>query len=367
MKIAYIGLRGIPASYSGVEKAVEEIGSRLSEKHDITVYCMKRKYIDRPATYKGMKLEYIPSLPGKNVEMISYAFLSTLRACFSRADIIHFHAIGPSSFALLARLFLKKTISTNHGLDWKRAKWGKIAKLYLQFGEYVSAKFTHATISVSGYIKDYYKEKYGAQLYYIPNGKDNAQNVKVNLNALDRFKLHKGKYLLFVGRVTPEKGIQNLCQAFCKMSKSDLKLAIVGGSIDDYKNRLADEFKHNADIIFTNPIYDRNELAGLYTNANMFVLPSEIEGQSIVILEALSYGCRVLASDIPENKDLLKHFGNYFEVGNITNLQETLMVLSKSIDKPDPLEITAYLQLHNWDKIALDTETLYKKIIKKGN
>jgi glycosyltransferase involved in cell wall biosynthesis len=364
MRIAYIGLRGVPANYSGIEKAVEEIGGRLSNKHEITVYCMASRYKERPPFYKGMALKYIPNIPGKNFEMISYAFLSTLRACFSKADVIHFHAIGPTSFAILARLFGKKVVSTNHGLDWRRSKWGKLAETYLKFGEYVSAKFTHRTISVSKYIQKYYIQKYLTEVVYIPNGKD--KNIEPNLKALEKYKIETDHYILFVGRVTQEKGIQYLCRAFNESTfDRGMKLVIVGGAIDTFKVELETEFQSNSKIIFTGPLYDRNELAGLYSNASLFVLPSEIEGQSIVILEALSYGCSVLASDIPENMDLLDKYGNFFRVGSLYDLKENLIEALnnhrlKIVNKTD-LEV--FLEKHDWNRIAIETEQVYFGVI----
>jgi glycosyltransferase involved in cell wall biosynthesis len=363
LKIAYIGLRGVPANYSGIEKAVEEIGSRLATKHDITVYCMASRYKDQIPTSKGMSLKYITNLSGKNVEMISYAFMSTLKACFSNNQLIHFHAIGPSSFAILARLFGKKVVSTNHGLDWRRSKWGKVAKAYLKFGEYVSAKFTHSTISVSRYIKEYYLARYNSNVIYIPNGKDTT--IEPTLAALNKFNIIKNQYILFVGRVTQEKGIQHLCQAFneCRFDKA-MKLVIVGGSIDTFKDELDNEFKSNNNIIFTGPIYNRSDLAGLYSNASLFVLPSEIEGQSIVILEALSYGCRVLASDIPENVDLLSHFGSYFHVKDISNLKMRMLDAINNDSHYLKADLEMYLENHDWDKIANQTEQVYLNLMK---
>jgi glycosyltransferase involved in cell wall biosynthesis len=358
MKIAYIGLRGVPANYSGIEKSVEEVGSRLSGRHDIIVYCMANKYVTRLPYFKGMKLKYIPNIPGKNFEMISYAFISTLKACFSKADLIHFHAIGPTSFAVIARLFGKKVVSTNHGLDWQRSKWGKLARIYLKFGEYMSAYFTHRTISVSKYIQKYYAEKYSKDVVYIPNGKD--EKIDQKLSVLERFKLERDHYVLFVGRVTQEKGIKLLCHAFNEIvSERKMKLVIVGDSLDTYKKDIETEFQLNKKIVFTGPIYDRGELAGLYSNASLFVLPSEIEGQSIVILEALSYGCPVLASNIPENVDLLGKYGRFFKVKNLSDLKENLMSALKNAKLKNKVDLEVFLERHDWNKIALRIERVY--------
>lgn len=362
MKIAYIGLRGVPANYSGIEKAVEEIASRLSGNNHLTVYCMGSRFPknNRKDIHKGIHLKYIPNLPGKNFEMISYAFFSTLRACFSSAQIIHFHAIGPSSFAILARLFGKKVVSTNHGLDWRRSKWSKFAKAYLLFGEYVSAKFTHTTISVSRYVKKYYKDKYNTDVKYIPNGKD--KNILIDHNAPKKYNLEKDRYILYVGRVTQEKGLKCLCAAFKACELEGYKLVIVGGSIDTFKQELESQFS-DPNIIFTGPIYDRNALAGLYANSKVFVLPSEIEGQSIVVLEALSYGCTVLVSDIPENTDLLDKYGYTFKLNDVMDLSGKLTSIVNTQNKIVYEDISTYLEDYDWDKIASRTEQVYRDVL----
>jgi len=248
--------------------------------------------------------------------------------------------------SIIARLFFKKVIATNHGLDWKRSKWGFLARSYLKFGEWVSARFTHTTISVSNYIKEYYKEKYNKDIIYIPNGKETTN--KISLDFIKKYDLIHSQYILYVGRVTSEKNISFLCSAFNNLS-TKMKLVIVGGSQDDYLNELIDKYKDNKKIVFTGPIYDRSEIAGLYSNAYLFVLPSDIEGQSIVLLEAFSYKCPVLVSDISENSDLVKDFGHYFKIGDKLDLQCKLFDLITHPEKLKTNDPTEYLKQFDWN------------------
>jgi len=179
MKIAYIGLRGVPAEYSGIEKAVEEIGVRLvKRRHKITVYCMAERYRKKVISYKGIRLKYIPTVKSKNLEMIFYAFLSAVCSSFENYDITHFHAIGPSTLSFIPKLVGKKIVVTVHGLDWQREKWGKFASVYLRFGEWTSSFIPHQTIVVSKTLKQYYEKKYSKEVNYIPNGVNSSRYVK---------------------------------------------------------------------------------------------------------------------------------------------------------------------------------------------
>ena len=181
MRIAFIGLRGVPAKYSGIERAVEEIGSRLVSKgHEVTVYCMASRYKKGPSSYKGMNLVYIPTVKKKNLEMIIYAFYSAIHSIFKKYDIVHFHAIGPSTMAIFPRIFGKKTVVTVHGLDWQRSKWSKFAKNYLRVGEWTSINFPNSTIVVSRSLKKYYEAKYKKEVVYIPNGIPAIPNIFSN-------------------------------------------------------------------------------------------------------------------------------------------------------------------------------------------
>ena len=311
MKIAHIGLRGVPAEYSGIERAVEEIGVRLAKKgHEVTVFSMAGCYKEKKSSYKGIRLKYVPTIKSKNFEMICYAFISAVLSAFGNFDIINFHAIGPSTMSFIPKLFGKKMIVTVHGLDWQRGKWGPFAKNYLKFGEWTSIHFPHRTVVVSNTLKQYYENKYHKHVDYIPSGINNTKFIPLN-EVSKRFSIEKNRYLLFVGRLTKEKNIHLLIKAFKKI-KTDMKLVIVGrGSshTDDYIYELKKLKNSDEPIIFTGPIYNQL-LEQIYSNAYLFVLPSALEGLPVALLEALSHGNSVLVSDIPENIEILEDKGS---------------------------------------------------------
>jgi len=274
MRIAHLGLRGVPAQYSGIEKAVEELGTRLVLKgHEVLVYCMAGRQAERPKLHKGMKLKYIPTIKKKNSEMIIYTLISSVLASSIDYDIIHYHALGPSTLSFIPRIMDKRIIVTVHGLDWMRDKWGFFAKKYLRLGEWTSSHFAHRTIVVSKTLKQYYCNKYKNSVVYIPNGVQNATILPLGEIGKE-LHIEKHNYLLYVGRLTREKNIHLLIQAF-KQLKTDMKLLIVGGSSHtlDYIEELKELSNPCDRVIFTGPIYDNNILARIYSNAYMFILP----------------------------------------------------------------------------------------------
>lgn len=366
MKIGIIGQKGIPSRAGGVEIHVEEIASRLVESgNDVTVYCRK-SYCDEIKDYhKGIKLKYIPSLNTKHLDAITYTFLASIDAIFKDYDIVHYHALGPSLLSFIPRLFGKKVICTVHGLDWKREKWGKIGRLALKLGELATAKFPHKTISVSQSLNKYYKETYGNESVYIPNGIDNKNIVEAK-EIKEKYILDKGEYILFLARLVPEKGAHYLIEAYNKLN-TDKKLVIAGGSshTDDYVEKLKNMTKDNPNIIMTGFVSGR-VLDELFTNAYLYVLPSEIEGLPISLLEAMSYGQCCLVSNIEENTDVIREYGFSFVTEDVNSLRDELQNL---LDRPDKVEdirrvVKNYVQREfDWDVVSNKTEETYKMMV----
>lgn len=298
MKIAFVGLRAIGCCPGGVERHVEELSTRLAGAgHEVTVFCRTRYNTLRSSNWKGVTLRNVPAVYSKHLEAISHTAL-TLPALLQGFDIVHFHATGPSLFSFVPRLAGAKVVVTVHGLDFKRAKWGGAAKLVLRAGSWTAAHFPHATIVVSKALQDYYLRAHGKETAYIPNAV--TPKTYRPVDALSRFDLRGGDYLLFLGRLVPEKGAHHLIKAFRKVP-TDLQLLIVGGGThtDEYSQNLAQLAEGDRRIIFTGPLYGDEKEEAL-SNARAFVMPSELEGMPIVLLEAASYGLPILMSDIPE-------------------------------------------------------------------
>jgi len=365
MKIAMIGLRGIPAKTGGVEKTVEELAPRLVKLGcDVTVYCRSLYCEKKPKTYKGVKLIYLPTLNTKNTESIIHSFLSTSNVMLKKYDVVHYHAMGNGLFSLIPRLKREKTVVTLHGLDWEREKWGFVAKTFLKISEHAISKFPNKVISVSSKIKQYYKVKYHKDIEYIPNGVNIIKPLKIN--KLKRFNIKQDEYILFLSRLVPEKEIHTLIKAFKKV-KTSQKLVIAGDATHttQYLKQIKDLAKNDKRIIFTGPLYGDDKTEA-YSNCSFFVLPSTIEGMPLVLLEAMSFGKCTLVSNIEENLAVIKDNGYSFKVGDEKDLQKKLdyMLKHKSeVNKKGALCKKLVKKDYDWNIIAKQTLDVYKSCI----
>jgi glycosyltransferase involved in cell wall biosynthesis len=322
IKVAVIGTRGISSRYSGIETVLGQACRRLSSggEYAFTVYSM----VPGEAGGKDIRQRFIPAVNSKHFGMLLHSFLSTLHVLFSDNDIVHFHSLGPSVFSALPRLFGKKTVVTVHGLDWKRKKWGAAARFILRVCEYSAVFFPNRTVVVSKGLKRYFERKFKKAVTYIPNA------VDLQPPGMQRgYGAGNGRYILFVGRLVPEKGLQHLIRAFNEL-KPDLKLVIAGES--SFTGKYVAQLKNMAGdgVVFTGFVTGE-QLQRLYREAYLFVLPSEVEGLPVSLLEAMSYGKCVLASDIPENREAAGECGVYFKAGDVLDLQAKLRYL---IDYP---------------------------------
>lgn len=363
MKIAVVGTRGIPVRYSGVETSVDEISRRLGEKgYEIMVYCRKNSdSVIAAHLYRNVKLVYVPTINSKHLGTFIHAFFSTLDSMFSDADIVHFHALGPSLFSFLPRLIGKKTVVTVHGLDWKRKKWGYSARLFLKLCEYSAIFFPNKTITISKALKDYFENKFKKETIYIANG------ANICPGYTDRETNGKAeRYILFVGRLVPEKGIHYLIKAFNEL-KTNMKLIIAGESsfTDKYVSYLRSISGKN--IEFLGFVQERG-LRQLYKSAYLFVLPSEIEGSSVSLLEAMSYGKCALVSDIPECREVIENCGVSFRTGDYLDLKNKLQYLIDNTEITDDMGLRARRRItgcYSWEHIINDYEALYLDLAAK--
>ncbi len=375
MKIAMIGQKGIPASYGGVERHTEELAVRLAEKeHRIFVYARDYYIPKKISEFKKVKIIKIPTIQSKNLDAICHTFLSSLDVLMRDVDIIHYQGIGPSSLLLIPKILKRKAkiVVTFHTRDYLNPKWGWFAKFYLKLSEKIMIRFADQIIVVSKNLKDYCQTKYQKKIYYIPNGislpvEDSSEEIT------DNFCLEKNNYILTVSRLVEQKGIHFLIEAYNSIcQKKSLEkippLVIVGGAVhaDNYFKKLKKTAGDNPKIIFLG-FQQGKELQGLFSNCLFFVNPSVLEGLSIALLEAMSYGKCVLVSDIPENLEAVNHqaekYGAAFENKNAADLAEKIEFLlsNPELIKEKGKQAQDYvLKKYNWDKITSETIEVYK-------
>ncbi|MBK8231442.1 MAG: glycosyltransferase family 4 protein [Candidatus Eisenbacteria bacterium] len=364
MKIAMVGQKGIPATYGGIERHVEEIGTRLVERgHEVDVYS-RFHYSHQQGTYRGVRIRRLPSVNTKHLDTITHCALATVDSLFRSYDIIHYHALGPSVFARLARLWGPKTVVTVHGLDWERGKWGKLASWFLKACETPAIHFPNKTIVVSKTLREYFLEKYNVDTAFIPNGAN--PGVFRPPNKLKKYGLDKHRYVLYVGRLVPEKGCHYLLEAWSQL-KTDTRLVMAGGSSfsDGYVDSLMRIRNGDERIHMVGYVYG-DLLEEMWSNAYMVVQPSILEGLSISLIEAISHGKCVLASDIPENLEVIEDCAVTFRNRDVLDLRDKLSHLLAHPEQVD--EVARRCRRHaeqhySWAKITEATEAVYLDLL----
>jgi glycosyltransferase involved in cell wall biosynthesis len=368
MKIAIIGQKGIPAKIGGVEKHVESISLELSRMgHEVYVYT-RPSYTDKNLKeYKGVNLISIPSINTKHLDAISHTFLACLDIIFNRKfDIVHFHSIGPSALIFMIKIFRPKlpVVATFHCQDYYHQKWGVFARACLRIGERIACKMPNKVITVSEILKAYTNSRYNVEAEYVPNGalvqeKEEAREIK------KIWGLEKDSYFLTTSRLIRHKGIHYAIKAYQNL-KTDKKLVIAGNGFftNDYAQELKELVKDNKNIIFTGS-QSGKILAELYSNAYLLLQPSESEGLSLSLLEAMSYGIPILASDIPENKEALGGAGFTFRNKDVEDLRNKMQeLLDSNLAKSKiEIEINRIRDIYNWPKIVKDIVLVYEKAV----
>ena len=290
----------------GIEIVVKELCTRMA-KNGYTVTCYNRSghhvsgaEYDKKTEYEGINQKCVPTIEKKGLAAVSSSFFAALYSAFGKYNVVHIHAEGPAFFSWLPKLLGKRVIVTVHGLDWQREKWKSgFGSKFIKQGEKNAVKYADEIIVLSKGVHDYFRNQYGRETRFIPNGVNRPEIRKAEL-ITDKFGLTKDSYILFLGRLVPEKGIRYLVEAF-KNVKTEKKLVIAGGSsdTDSFMKELKELAKDNKRIIFTGFVQGQM-LEELYSNAYIYTLPSDLEGMPLSLLEAMSYGNCCLVSDIQE-------------------------------------------------------------------
>ena len=363
MKISVLGTRGVPANYSGLETAVERIGERLAPKgHEIVVYCRKHNVTLEENTYKGMQLVKLPSINNKYLDTLSHTLLSLLHVFGHRPDLVHLYGVGNSVFLLPLRLLGRPVVISVDALDWQRKKWNRFAAFCLRSSAGVAVRFSDSYIVDSQEVAKYYRGRYDKEPVYIAYGADTPEPGKGE-GSVSEFGLEPRKYVLFVGRLVPEKGVQHLIKAFGTLN-TELQLAIVGDNPHD--TTFVESLKSAADprTRFLGFVYGEG-YQRLCANAYLYVQPSDVEGTSPALLGAMGFGNCVLVSDIPENLETIGDAGFSFERSNPTSLQEKLEWLLghpqvvREYGEKAKARVTS---VYSWDSIAQEMEQLYTSL-----
>ncbi|WP_420630008.1 glycosyltransferase [Candidatus Leptofilum sp.] len=368
MKIALMGTRGVPASYSGFETCVEQLGQRLVQRgHEVTVYCRSHHITYEGSHYKGMRLVKLPTIANKYLDTMVHSFISSLHALPRRYDIALYFIAGNSPVTWIPRLVNTKTLLNVDGLDWKREKWPELAKKYIQFAEFLATKLPNIYLTDSQVVQGYYRDRFNDEPPYVPYGSD--VDVLPPGDTLAQFGLEPQKYVLFVGRLVPENCAHHLVAAFRKLD-TNLKCVIVGDAAyaEAYKAELRALAENDPRIVFTGYVFGKG-YQELGSNAHLFVETSGVGGTHPALVEAMAFGNCVITYDTPENLETIGEAGFSYE-GQVgaDSLQK---VLAKLLNAPKV--VAEYRQLaqnranktYTWEAVTDGYERLFYKALKQ--
>ncbi len=369
MKIGVIGAKGLPPKQGGIEHHCAEIYPRMvAQGHSVDMFA-RSSYIDSPWLYdydfQGVRVFSLPCLHSRGLDAVISSALGAIASSAIHYDIIHFHALGPAVFSWLPRIASdSRVVVTCHGLDWQRAKWGKFSSHLIRTGESAALRFAHGLIVVSQQLQSYFLKTYGRETVYIPNAPATYAESDPTFSYGTSLNLKQGRYILFLGRLVPEKRPDLLIEAFQTLKPVGWKLVIAGGNSDSglFASKLFDMTVRCSNLIFTGELLGER-LAELVRGAGLFVMPSDFEGLPLAMLEAMAEGIPVLASDIPAHRQLISGGrGMLFQPGD---LDSCVRCLDWAIHHPQELAAMAgnakrYVQVdHNWNHITNETLKLY--------
>lgn len=371
LNIAMIGHKVIPSRRGGIELVLTTLCPLLVEQgHSVTCFNrsgdkVENEYVSsvKSNSYEGVKLKTVWTLNKKGLAAMSSSFSAALCATFGKYDVVHFHAEGPCVAMWIPKIFGKRCIATVHGLDWQREKWNSgFSAKYIKFGERVLANYADEIIVLSKSVQQYFKDTYNRDTHLIPNGV--IQPIKrLPYLIKEKWNLNGHDYYLCLSRLTEEKGIHYLIEAFNQI-ETNKKLVIAGDTsdTDSYVKELKELAYNNSNIIFTGFV-SGNTLDELYSNAYVYVLPSNLEGMPLSLLEAMSYGNCVIGSDIPEISDVIEEKGIKFHKSNVEDLKSKLIFTEKNeaVVKKFETESSEFIcSKYKWKEIAAQTIELYK-------
>lgn len=376
MKIAMVGHKVIPSRRGGIENVLTSLCPLLVEKgasvtcYNRSSYKVENEYVGtvKDNKYRNVTLKNAWTINERGLSAMVASFTAAISAAFGTYDIVHFHAEGPCVAMWIPKMFGKHCVATVHGLDWQREKWRHgFASKYIKFGERVMVKCADEIIVLSESAREYFKETYNRETVLIHNGIDKPEK-KDAAEITKLYGISKGDYICIVSRLTAEKGVHYLIDAYNSI-KTDKKLVIAGDTsdTDEYVELLKKKASGNPNIIFTGFI-SGNVLTEIYSNAYLVTLPSDIEGMSLSLLEALAYGNAVLCSDIPENTLVTENKAMHFRKSDIKDLADKLQAMCDNEDLVNDLKIGTdefILGKYNWKDVATATFDLYKKVLKK--
>ncbi len=369
MRIAFLGIRGIPAAYSGFETCAEQLGQRLVQRgHQVTVYCRSHHITYEGTHYKGIRLIKLPTITNKYLDTIVHSFISSLHAVTQRYDVALYFIAGNSPVTWIPRLVGTKTILNVDGLDWRREKWPSLARKYIQLAEYLATFLPNRFLTDSMQVQQFYKKRFNCEPAYIPYGSD--VEIAPPGDVLKQYGLEARKYILFVGRLVPENSAHHLVEAFRDI-ETDLKCVIVGDApyAEEYQTGLKKLAEGDKRIIFTGYIFGRG-YQELSSNAYIFVESSGVGGTHPALVEAMAFGNCVVVHDTPENLETIGEAGFAYDgkmgSSDLRRVLETLLKIPETVEAYRLKGRQRARAAYSWEAVTDAYEQLFYRICGKS-
>lgn len=370
MNIAVIGIRGLPANYGGFETCAEHVTKFWSEEgHNVVIYCRYNHYKEHLKSYNGCRLKYIKSINTKSLDTLSHTLFCIFDLIFREPDIknIHLYNAGNAMFLPILKLFKKNVIISVDGIEWKRQKWGRLAKIVHKLGEKFSVKYADEVIVDNTAVENYYRSKYGAETKMIPYGAKiiDINNYSYENEILKKYNLTEKHYFIFIGRLVPEKGVHTLIEVYKKLN-TEIPMVIVGDDNpqSEYRNKLLTQ--RSDKIMFLGYIYGK-EYESLLKNALIYITASELEGTSPSLLAAMGAKVCVLVNGIEENLYTIRNAGNFYKANDLEDFYRVWTELIKNrnlISEKAKMGFELVLNVYIWENIAkayIDAFKLHEK------
>ena len=365
--IMMLGSRGINGPQGGVETHIEALAPLLVDRGwDINVLARKPYMAQGKRMWNGVEIEPVWAPRQRSLEAVVHTAMGVALASVRRPDVVHIHAIGPALMTPGARATGLRTVVTHHGYDYDRDKWGGLARTMLRMGERLGMTWSNKAIAVSDNIAKDMTSRYGRPVVFLPNGVT-MPTGSPDEAVLETHALEPRRYVLNVSRIVPEKRQLDLIAAYAKLGEPDFKLVLVGGvdHPDPYELAVREAAAATPGVVMTG--FQRGAvLASLFAQAGLFVLPSSHEGMPIALLEALSYGLPVMASDIPANLALAMAPERYFPLGNQRALADAMQ--HRMAHQPTEAERATQMEMvrerFGWDHVADSMSRLYAELLR---
>jgi glycosyltransferase involved in cell wall biosynthesis len=362
LHIAFIGTRGIPARYSGFETFVEQLGARLAERgHEVTVYSRRHHCPGIERRYRGMELVQVAGIATKHLDTITHTLVSCIHSLFRPYDIVVMCISGNSPLAFIPRLRGAKVVLNVDGSDWRRKKWGKIARTYIKMSEWFSIHLPDATVTDSKVMQQYYRQRFGVETECICYGADMPPPTKPG--TLKQLGIHSRGYLLLVGRLVPENCIHHLVDAFERLH-TDLRCVIVGDA-PYQKEYIADLKRRGPHVLFTGYLFG-DSYRELMQNAYAVVLCTEVGGTHPVLVEAMAAGNCVVVNDTPANLEVIGDAGITYQgvlgADGLLPVLQSLLQDEPRVERYRGLARARMQDGYSWNTITTQYEILFARL-----